>query len=105
MRRSKLLSAATLAAGAAFALSACGGSGGEANNTAMNAAQSGFGNAADPSAVETMGNGAEAVDLGANAMGGNAAGAGDAGNGSGTATGNGGGDAGGNAAGGTSNGM
>ena len=64
MRRFKLPAAAALAAGAGLALSACGGSGGEANNTAMNAAESGVGNAADPSAVETMGNGAEPVDLG-----------------------------------------
>ena len=90
MRHSKL-AAAAFAGGAALALSACGGGGGEANNTAMNALESGFGNAADPSAVETMGNGAEAIDMGNDANGGAGA------NGSGDSA------AGGNAAGGASN--
>jgi hypothetical protein len=125
MRHTKLMAAA-LAAGTAFALPACGGGGGgEANNTAVNAMETGFGNVADPSAVETMGNGSEAMNGGAlgtgNAAGDGAAGGGNA-SGTGAAAGNSGadagtgagaagrgtnvgGDAGGNAAGGTSNGM
>jgi hypothetical protein len=97
MRRSKPRAAFAIAAGAALALSACSGGGGEENNMAMNAAESGFGNAADPSAVETMGNGAEPVNAGNDVNG-----TGETGNGAGTKAG---GDAGGNAAGGTSNGM
>lgn len=93
MRGSKLPAAASILASVALALSACGGGGGEANNTAMNAAQSGFGNAADPSAVETMGNGAEVVDFGNDANG-----IGNVGNGVA-------GDTVGDAAGGTSNGL
>jgi hypothetical protein len=79
MRRFKH-AAPSIAIGAALALSACGGGAAEENNTALNAAQSGFGNSADPSAVETMGNGGEPQSLGndgnaaANGVEGNAAG-------------------------------
>ncbi|HEX8645179.1 MAG TPA: hypothetical protein VF702_14815 [Allosphingosinicella sp.] len=112
------LAASSLIAGAALALTACGG-GGTANNTADNASLNGIGESADPGAVETIGNGAE----GGNGTLGGADGAGD-GTGSGSAngsagnsgagadsgagpsgTGNPGGDTGGNAAGGTNNGM
>lgn len=123
MRNVKPTAAMLLIAGTALALTACG-DGAETNNSAMNAADSGFGNVADPTAVETMSNGTDmnggagAIGTGTDAGGNSGSGSGsgngqsmgnsnagaDSGTGTGTGT-NVGGDTGGNAAGGTSNGM
>lgn len=119
MRHFKL-TAASLIAGAALTLSACGGGNSEANNTADNAMFGNDTNMVDPMAVETMNNGTDMNAGGAagstgstgGSTAGNSAGtAGTTGNTTGATTGTGtggtdaGGDTGGNAAGGTVNGM
>jgi hypothetical protein len=120
MMRHFKLTAASLIAGAALTLSACGGGNSDANNTAdANAMMGNDTNMVDPMAVETMNNGTDTNATGGTgstgttggSTAGNSAGtAGTMGN-SGATTGTGtggtdaGGDTGGNAAGGTVNGM